>query len=221
MGYGLTAVLLVQPGAAGWRPAPDPEAPAVRKALELARGGRELTHEETMEIGSIPAITVYHHTLRPDQLEAPAPWPQELALMLAESVLAAFGEGMRTWRSALLRGPFLTAGGMALAAVRRRAERAHARRLGLTALTAPQRSVTAHMVVLLVAAHVYWLLRATGRASRPQRLPWALLAAKDAIRRFDERSRWRRAYAAAAARSPQACSSAESSTSGGWAPETP
>ena len=45
--------------------------------------------------------------------------------------------------------------------------------------------------------------------------------AKDAIRRVDERARGRRAYAAAAARSAQARSSASSRTAGGWAPETP
>ena len=125
-----------------------------------------------MAIGSIPAILVHGYSSRPESLEAPAPWPREAGLLVAESLLAAFGEGMRNWRSALVRGPLFTAAMIGLAGLRRRAERAQARRIDLTALTAPQRS-------------------------------------------------WRRAYAAAAGRSPQARSSAESSTSGGCAPDTP
>jgi hypothetical protein len=221
MRYGLTELLLVQPGAAGWRPAPDPEAPEVRKALALARRGGKLTHDEAMEIGSIPAITVHGYAGRPETLEAPAPWPQEVGLLLAESMLAAFGEGMRTWRSALVRGPCFTAAMVGLGRLRTRAERAQARRIALTAVTAPQRRFTPHLPLLMAASAVYWVLRLTGRVPKPQRLPWALLAAQDTIRRVDERRNWRRAYAAAAARSAQARSSASSSTAGGWAPETP
>jgi hypothetical protein len=65
------------------------------------------------------------------------------------------------------------------------------------------------------------VLRLNGRVRHPARLPWPTLAARDIIHRLDERRSWWRAYAAAVARSPQARSSAESSTSGGWAPETP
>ena len=70
---------------------------------------------------------------------------------------------MRTWRSALVRGPLFTAGAMALAGLRRRAERAQARRIELTALTAPQRRLGSHLAVLTAASAVYWLLRLTGR----------------------------------------------------------
>jgi hypothetical protein len=219
--YGLTELLLVQPGAAGWRPAPDPDAPEVRRALALAKRPAPLKPDEGMDIGSLPAIGLYHSARHPERLAAPPTWSRELALLLAESVLAALGEGMRTWRAAVLRGPPLTAAGLALGALRRRAERAQARRIQLTALTAPQRRFHPHLLVLMAASAIYWLLRLTGRARRPERLPWSLLAAREAVRRIDERRSWQRAYAAAVARSDQARSSAASSTSGAWAPEIP
>jgi hypothetical protein len=219
MRYGLAELLLVQPGAAAHRPAPAADAPGVRQALALAEGLDQLEEHEAMELG-LAAAHVFNAARHPERLMAPPPWPQELALLSGTVLLGAIGGRVTGWRSALRWGPPWAAAAAVLARARLRAERRAARRLGLTALTAPQRSLGLYLPVFLALA-VYALLRLTGRVRRPLRQPWPTLAAQEVIRRLDQRRNWWRAYAAAGARSPQARSSAESSTSGGWAPEKP
>jgi DNA-binding transcriptional ArsR family regulator len=228
MRYGLAELFLVQPGAFVYRPPPDLEAPGVRAAIALARRHAAAAREprfdtaEMERLMAIPGVAHLYASVRhPEGLSAPPPWPQELLLMSATALLAALGRNLTSWRTGLLWGPPYVAAAGGVGWLRLRAERRAARRLGLTPLTAPQRTISGHLAVLAAAGVVHGLLRLTGRAGRPRQPAWTLYAAQDIIRRLEERRSWRRAYAAAGARSAQARSSAESRTSGGWAPDTP
>jgi hypothetical protein len=109
--FGLGELLLVQPGATAFRPPPEPDAPGVQLALELAARPESDAHGKAIWEQGQPARAawaaahVYALARRPDTLWAPPPWPQELALLGAAVVAAALADGPVNLRAVALKGP--------------------------------------------------------------------------------------------------------------------
>jgi hypothetical protein len=186
-------LMLVQPGLSGYAPAPPADAPHAREAVERGAGeGLRAT--------------------------APPSWPVELALVAAETVVAAAGTPFTGWpgsRAALVRSVPKLAAAIAISHVRTLAGRRRARLMGLSALDAPRRRPpTARMLVSAGAGFVYWLVQRR-RGSETGGSTWWLTSASSTIRELDKRRSWNRAYAASRASSSQARSSAPSSAGAG------
>lgn len=152
---------------------------------------------------------------RDEPLGAPPPLAVEAALIAYDAVLQAYGSRQATVFAMLTAAPLLCAAAWVPFRVRGRAEKRSARRLGVTGATSP---VPAGWGVnpVLAAVPRGW---ARVRGRRPEPVPWWLYASTFAVRAFNRRRSWERAYAAA--RASQDFSSASSSTSAVCAPDTP
>jgi len=194
--YGMAELLIVQPGVLTYATAPPAHAPHVGQALAWA-AGEEPRHEMFGDVGRREAherITILGHAQHPERLTAPPPLGIELALSAAELLIAALAGPTRGWRSFLLRLPPVAAASLPLGIVRRRAERASARRLGVTATTAPHlRYGFSVMLPFVTATTLHRLLR----GGPPPRSAWTIEAATKVVGRFNQRRAWKRAYAAA------------------------
>jgi hypothetical protein len=181
--YGLAELLIVQPGSLTYSPAPPADAPHVADALAWAAGDGE-PGELFGDVGRREVrerLTVFGNARHPERLTAPPPVAIELSLSAAELLVAALAGPIRGPRAFLVRFPPVAAASLALGAARRRAERASARRLGVTATTAPHARYGFHLIVLvaLVSAIQRWRrggkrpARAwTRRASTKNGTPW-------------------------------------------------
>jgi hypothetical protein len=215
--YGIQELLLVQPGTSAHRPARDPNAPHIREALERAE--RDRGEGRTMKDWSdadrrawinhpqgLERALAYNAARHPRALAAPAPWPQELSLLLGEALVASLGGKLKPYRRGAWRWvPVLVGGLVAMGRLRKRAERRQAVRLRLGPDNTPRPVPTAHLAVftaLSLADAIYRWRR------RPETYPWALQNAASVIRALDRRHAWRQAYRARETSVPSVQSSA-------------
>ena len=207
--YGVHELLLVQPLMAGfWRAPAEPWEgawpPEEGQSISLRESADRAFRERLVS--------------NPETATAPAAWQVEIGLVTVE---AAEGWLLRRtgWPSELVSvGP---AGRVveALGGFRTMAERASARRLGVSAAVAPRPRALDLMLVavaFLILPDVARNVRGMGSYPLP---PVPYDVARLLVRTFNSRRSWRRAYAAA--RASQDFSSASSSTSAVCAPDTP
>jgi hypothetical protein len=150
-------------------------------------------------------------------LAAPVPLHVAAALLAVDACNVMAERRVHSVRDLIRYGPPAVASWWVSDTLRTRSQERSARRLGVTLETMPVPRVGLHVTTLLISWPITLLLRR--HASRPDPLPLELQVALLAIREFNRRRSWRRAYAAA--RASQDLSSASSSTSGVCAPETP
>jgi hypothetical protein len=208
--YGVFELLLVQPLIAGfWRAPEQPwEGPWPPEDFE------GMPARECMD-------RAYHDRLarKPETLTAPAALPAELALLSVEVFMNAWTMRMTGWRQWLIAVGPLTAVSAAVSGLRTHAERISARRRRIVAAAAPRPRIMDGALLnlsVLGVGEIVHRARGQGRLTPP---PWTFGVAQLLIRAFNRRRNWERAYAAASA--SQDFSSASSSTSGVWAPDTP
>ncbi len=153
-----------------------------------------------------------------EPLGAPPPLAVEAALIASEATLQAYGSRQGTVYAMLTAAPLLLAATWLPFQLREWAEKRAAQRLGVTGAMSPRpAAVSLHLAFTLLPGLARGWARVRGR--RPAPVPFWLYASTFAVRRFNQRRSWWRAYAAA--RASQDLSSASSSTSGVWAPDTP
>jgi hypothetical protein len=208
--YGVFELLLVQPLIAGfWRAPEQPwEGPWPPEELEGVSAGEGIDRAYRDRLAR-----------KPETLTAPAALPAELALLTLEAFEMAWLRRITGWREWLTAVGPLTAVSAAVSGLRTHAERVSARRRGIAASAAPRpRIIDATLINLsvLCAGEAVHRARGQGALTPP---PWTFGLAQMLIRAFNRRRAWERAYAAAKA--SQDFSSASSSTSGVWAPDTP
>jgi hypothetical protein len=177
-------LLIVQPSPVRFIPAPPADAPHVVEALEWARQGSrpDACPAPGADLDKARAQSlIYSYARAPERLTAPASWPVELALPAASIVLAPLRPSL----------PFPPVESP-VDVLRGHAERASARRRGVTPATVPHWRID-RSLWLLLAAELAW-----GAARRePRRERWTIAAATGAVRRIGFRRSWERAYAAA------------------------
>jgi hypothetical protein len=157
---------------------------------------------------------------RAEPLGAPPPLAFAAVLIACEAALQAYGSRQETVLAIVTATPALLAATWPLSHAREWSGKRAGQRLGVTGATSP------HPVPIAVALHLALTLGTTmprawrrlrGRRAAP--VPFWYYACRYAVHEFNLRRSWRRAYAAASA--SQDFSSASSSTSGVWAPDTP
>jgi hypothetical protein len=138
------------------------------------------------------ARRAYWLAARREPVRAPPSLAVEAALLALEAVTIIHGSDLHGVRRSLVKRPPLVALAVFTAAARKRAERRRARRLGLSARTAPEPMIDSSLFLLALAV-VPCRLHHRQRAGVVEREDWPLMLARTLVARFVARRSWQRA----------------------------
>jgi hypothetical protein len=142
--------------------------------------------------GSGELMRAYHRARSPEQLTAPALWPEAIALVAAGTVMAHLNAVHRGWRAQLL----MAVPTYAIQHFDDRVQRRAARRRGVTPENAPEARAAPHLVgALAIGAGTALWARARGdRIAAPL---WTTYLVRRLVNDSSGRRAWHRAFQSA------------------------
>jgi hypothetical protein len=181
---------------------PDLDAADIRDAYELGLRHAAAVRSRTCvdDFGRLEAMgrdehRAYRLSVSRGPIQAPPPWPVEVALLAVEAAVIIWGSDVHGIRQGLVKGPPLTALILLTHGARTRAERRRARQLELTVRTAPQPIMPVTLLILPLAVlpcQLYHRRRRGGLKREASTLVIARTVVSHAMRRWS----WHRALPA-------------------------